>query len=53
MKTYTFVFEVIGYIEIDVEAVDFEKAKIIARNEICNIDCGLLENIDSEIIDVY
>ena len=51
MNEYSFGFKVTGYYTVNVEAESYEEALEMARNEICEVDFGYLEDIDSEIID--
>ena len=39
-----------GKVTVVVETDSFEEAKIIAYNEVCNIDFGELEDIDWKVV---
>lgn len=49
-EEYYFGFKVTGYYTVKVNAKSYEEAEKMARNEICDVDFGYLEDIDSEII---
>lgn len=51
MENYSFTFKVTGCYTVEVKASSYEEAESMARNEICDIDFGCLEDIDSEIVD--
>ena len=44
---YEFTYKVIGYYTISVESDNIDDAIKVADEEITNIDCGELHNIDS------
>lgn len=47
---YEYRFKLWGYATVEVEAEDPEEAEELVNDIVCSVDCGELENIESEMV---